>query len=1080
MKINKNMLVLSMAMALGVSSAAIAKSDSTPLKAGDYSAFKWREMGPGLTSGRIADFAFNPANPSEYYVAVASGGVWKTTNAGTTFAPIFDGQSTFSIGDVTLDPNNSNTVWVGSGENNSQRSVGYGDGVYKSIDGGQSWSHMGLKNSEHIAKILIDPRDSDTVFVASQGPLWNKGGDRGLFKSIDGGKTWKATLAISEHTGVTDVVMHPTNPDIMYAASYQRRRHVWTLINGGPESTIYKSTDGGDTWRKVNAGLPGGDLGRIGLAIAPSNADIVYAIVEATAGKSGFYRSTNQGESWHRQGKYVTGSPQYYQEIVVDPKNENRIYALDTYMMVSEDGGANFSKLGEKNKHVDNHAMWINPNNTNHLVVGSDGGIYESYDRGQFWDFKPNLPITQFYRVSVDNDAPFYSVYGGTQDNFSLGAPTRSIYTHGISNSDWIITQLGDGFKTVVDPLEPNIIYSQAQYGWLSRIDKKSRDNLPITPVHPDPNQVMRWNWNSPLAVSHHKNTRLYYASQVLFKTDDRGDNWQPISGDLTRNVDRNKLKVMDKVWSIDAVAKNKSTSSYGSIVSFSESPLNDQLLYTGSDDGLLKRTKNGGQSWKTMDWPSKVPDMTYVSDLEASLHDQNVVFASFDNHKKGDYKPYIYMSDDQGKSWDSITGDLPKKGTVYTIAQDHVNANLLFAGTEFGIFFSQNKGENWIQLKGGLPTIAVRDIDIQRRESDLAIATFGRGIYILDNYAPLRVPAKKVVKSAATLFQVKDALQFVTVNPLGYEDGGHLGAGFYAAKNPTYGAIFNYYLKDGFKSLKSKRQAKDAKATKAGKAAYYPSWDALQKEKNEIADSIELHVKDANGQIVRKLSGSNSKGFQQVAWDLRHPAYGKAIKGASGPMVMPGQYSVSLIQISNGKAVQLGESQSFQVKSLNNMTLASPDRASDLSFEHQVGQLVSYKVAAENALDVIASKLVAYEAAIQQSNTLGVDALSNVQQMKQQHTALMQMLNGESIKRKYNEPGLGGINGWLGSLYWGRSGTKSMVTGDQKRMYQFASDALKKLYPKVKSLMQSVDAMDARLNGVQAPWTEGRLPEWK
>jgi hypothetical protein len=348
-----------------------------------------------------------------------------------------------------------------------------------------------------------------------------------------------------------------------------------------------------------------------------------------------------------------------------------------------------------------------------------------------------------------------------------------------------------------------------------------------------------------------------------------------------------------------------------------------------------------------------------------------------------------------------------------------------------------------------------------------------------MDNYAPLRVPAHKVAKSPATLFQVKDALQFVMINPLGYEDGGHLGAGFYAAKNPIYGAVFNYYLKDGFKSLKSKRQAKDTKATKAGKPAFYPSWDALEKEQNEIADGIELHVKDSNGQLIRKLSGANSKGFQQVAWDLRHSAYGKAKKGASGPMVMPGQYSVSLVKISNGKAVQLGDTQSFQVKSLNNMTLASTDRAADLSFEHQVGELSNYAVAANNALDVIADKLAAYEVAIEQSNALGVDTLNKVHQMKQLHVDLMKLLNGESIKSKYNEPGLGGINAWLGALSWGRSDTKSAVTGDQKRMYQFAKDALKRLYPQVEDLMKSVEAMDSTLNKANAPWTEGRLPKW-
>jgi len=1064
-----------LATACLLSTGVIAKSNDL-----DYSAFSWRELGPAMTSGRIADLAVNPNNASEYYVAVASGGVWKTTDAGTTFQPIFDGESSYSIGDVTLDPNNPNVVWVGTGENNSQRSVSFGDGVYKSVDGGKSWKNMGLETSEHIGKIIIDPRHSNTVFVAAQGPLWNKGGDRGLYKTTDGGKSWKNVLKISEHTGVNEVVFNPENPDIMYASSYQRRRHVWTLINGGPESTIYKSTDGGENWRKVNSGLPGGDLGRIGLAIAPSNPNVVYAIVEATKGKSGFYRSTDGGESWNKQSSYVSGSPQYYQEIVVDPTNENRVYSLDTYMMVSEDGGKNFKRLGEKNKHVDNHALWIDPNNTDHLIVGCDGGLYESWTRGKNWDFKPNLPVTQFYRVAVDYDTPFYSVYGGTQDNFSLGAPTRTIFSHGIDNSDWIITQTGDGFKTVIDPTDPNTIYSQAQYGYLSRIDKQSRENMPITPVHPDPKQVMRWNWNSPILISPHNHKRIYYASQVLFKSDDRGNSWTPISGDLSKNIDRNKLKVMDTVWSIDSVAKNKSTSIYGSIVSLSESSLAEGLLYTGSDDGVMYRTTSGGDKWQQMDWPGKVPEMTYVSDLEASLHDKNVVFASFDNHKRGDYKPYVYISDDQGKSWDNIAGDLPDKGTVYTIAQDHVNPELLFVGTEYGVYFTQNKGKNWHQLKSGLPTIAVRDIDIQRRENDLAIATFGRGIYIMDNYAPLRAAAKDVANQEATLFTVKDTWQYVENSRFGYSDLGFQGASFYAAKNPEYGAEFVYHLKDGYKTDKSKRKAQESNLRKDDKPVYYPSWQSLEDEQRQVAPEIILTIKDANGDVVRKLSGATSKGFHKVYWDLRYPGYGKANKDASGPMVMPGEYSVSISKVIDGKEEPFSQSQTFTVKKLENQTLPTANRAADLAFEHKAGKLLNLVTAANEKMESLEEQMDKLVDAVRQSPSLDNALEQRIYNLQNQYKDIEKLLNGDSLKASYNEAAVAGINSWMGDLAWGRSESTAEVTATHKRLYEFTKSALTELYPQMKSLQQEIISIQQTLNDANAPWTPGRLPELK
>ncbi len=452
-----------------------------PMSAPTFAGLKLRSIGPAFTSGRVCSIAVDPGDHSRYFVGAASGGVWKTTNAGTTWVPVFDHEGSYSIGTVVLDPKNPLTVWVGSGENNSQRSVSYGDGVYRSDDGGKSWKNVGLKASERIGKIVIDPRNSDSVYIAAQGPLWGPGGDRGLFKTTDGGKTWKNILSISENTGVTDVVIDPNNPDTVYAASYQRRRHVWTLINGGPESAIHKSTDAGATWNKLRAGLPTVDMGRIGLAISPVDTNVVYATVEAADGKGGIFRSSDRGGSWERRNPFDVGA-MYYGQITTDPKDLDRIYVMNTFLMVSDDGGRTLRRLGEKSKHVDNHVIWIDPDNTMHYLVGCDGGVYESYDRGSNWQFKSNMPIGQFYDVAVDNATPFYNVYGGLQDNYSVGGPSRTRSASGIVNSDWFVTQGGDGFRSQVDPEDPNTIYAELQYGALVRFDKRTGERLGIQP----------------------------------------------------------------------------------------------------------------------------------------------------------------------------------------------------------------------------------------------------------------------------------------------------------------------------------------------------------------------------------------------------------------------------------------------------------------------------------------------------------------------------------------------------------------------------------------------------------------------
>src|SRR6266436_5111399 len=761
-----------------------------PMSTPTFNGLRFRSIGPAFTSGRVIGFAVEPNNAAHFFVASASGGVWKTVNDGTTWSPVFDKEGSYSIGAIALDPKNPLTVWVGTGENNSQRSVSYGNGVYRSDDGGKSWKNMGLKSSEHIGRIVIDPKDSNTVYVAAQGPLWGPGGDRGLYKTIDGGKTWKKILSISDNTGVTEIVIDQQNPDTLYAAAYQRRRHMWTLINGGPESAIYKSTDAGATWNKLKAGLPTTDLGRVGMAISPVDSNVIYAIVEAADKKGGIFRSIDRGGSWERRNEF-DATAMYYARIVADPKNVDRIYLMNVFLMVSDDGGKTLRRLGEKSKHVDNHDIWIDPNDNDHYLVGCDGGVYESHDRGANWDFKRNLPITQFYDVATDNDKPFYNVFGGAQDNFNVGGPSRTRSASGITNSDWFVTLGGDGFRTQVDPEDPNTIYSEYQNGSLSRFDKRTGERLAIQPAPGRGEDPLRWNWDSPFIISPHLHTRIYFAADKLFRSDDRGDSWTVVSGQLSRGLDRDKLPVMGKIWGMDAVAKNASTAFFGNASALAESPKKDGLIYVGTDDGLIQVTEDGGKNWRRLEKFPGVADMPYVSRIAASNHDTNTVYAAFDNHQNADFKPYLFKSTDAGRNWVSIAANLPKNRPVWAIAEDHINPNLLFVGTEFGLYFSIAGGQKWIQMRSGLPTIQVRDIAIQKRENDLVVGTFGRGFYILDNYTPLRLLKPEMLKQDGLLFPVKEALMYIQSQPLGGRGKSFQGESFYTADNPPFGATF-------------------------------------------------------------------------------------------------------------------------------------------------------------------------------------------------------------------------------------------------------------------------------------------------
>ncbi len=1085
--------------------AAEAKTEDR-FTAETFSGLKLRSIGPALTSGRIGDVAVHPQDRATIYVAAASGGVWKTTNGGTTWAPIFDAEGSYSIGCVTLDPGDPNVVWVGTGENNSQRSVGYGDGVYKSLDGGASWTRMGLPASEHVAKIVVDPRDSDVVYVAAQGPLWSGGGDRGLYKTTDGGKTWDAALTISENTGVSDLVYDPRDPDVLYAAAYQRRRRVWTLINGGPESAIYKSTDAGANWRKIESGLPKGDVGRIGLAIAPADPDVLYAVVEAPGEGGGFYRSRDRGETWTKMSGYVSASPQYYQELIADPHDVDRVYSNDTWMHVTEDGGKTFHKVPETYKHVDNHALWIDPGDADHLLAGCDGGLYETYDRGATWRFFFNLPVTQFYKLAVDDDEPFYNVYGGTQDNFTLGGPSRTTSAYGIGNEDWLMTNGGDGFEPAIEPGNPDVVYSQSQYGNLVRFDRKSGEIVDIQPQPEAGDAPLRWNWDAPLIISPHSAARLYYAAQRVFRSDDRGDTWRPVSGDLTRQVDRNTLPVMGKVWSVDAVSKNRSTSPYGNVVSLAESALVEDLIYAGTDDGLVQVTEDGGETWRKiatvpLGGPRGedivvpgVPERAYVNDLVASRHDAGTVYAAFNNHKSGDFAPYLLKSTDRGATWTQIAGDpeaggLPARGSVYAVDEDHEQAGLLFAGTEFGAFFSRGNGR-WVEL-AGVPTVAVRDLEIQRRENDLVLGTFGRGFYILDDYTPLRHATPEALEQEAILFPVKDAPMYMETQLLAMRANPFVGDAHYFAPNPPFGAVFTYYLKDGLETLTEQRQAAEKETEEAGGSVAYPTWDALRAEAREEKPAIVLTVTDAEGHVVRRLEGPVGGGFHRVAWNLRFPPpdptsvtpieLGAFDDPIHGPMVVPGTYRVTLARRQGGETVPLGEPQSFDTVPISAGTLAAQDKAELLAFQRQTARLQRAVLGADAAAAEAEDRIAHLKVALRDAPAAGPALGQRLRDVEGRLQDLLITLRGDRVVRSHAEPTSPSILQRLDRVVAGHWTSTSGVTATHRRSYEVAAEAFGPLLEDLRQLI-GVDlvAIEDELEAAGGPWTPGRLPVWE
>jgi photosystem II stability/assembly factor-like uncharacterized protein len=1076
-------------LSLSASTFAAEEADERPgMNETTFKGLEWRGIGPALMSGRIADIAFDPVDDGTWYIAVGSGGVWKTINRGTTWDPVFDDQGAYSIGCVTVDPGNHNVVWVGTGENVSGRHVGYGDGVYRSLDGGATWQNMGLKNSEHIGMIVIDPRDSDVIYVAAQGPLWSGGGDRGLYKSSDGGSTWERVLGGGEFTGVNEVHLDPRDPDVLFAAKHQRLRSVAALIDGGPESGIFKSTDAGKTWRELTEGLPEEDMGKIGLAVSPIDPDVVYATIELGRRGGGFWRSENGGESWERRSDYLSGGtgPHYYQEIFASPHQFDRIYQMDATLHVSEDGGKTFLPQPLGYKHVDHHAMAFDPDDPDYLMFGTDGGLYESFDLGQTYRFFANLPVTQFYKVAVDYDEPFYNVYGGTQDNNSQGGPSRTDNVHGIRNSDWFVTLFGDGHQSAVDPTNPDIVYAEWQKGNLVRYDRVSGEQVYIQPQPDAGEDTERYNWDAPILISPHDPARLYFASQRVWRSDDRGDSWTPISGDLSHGRDRLAEPMMGRVWSFDASWDLYAMSKFGTITSLSESPLVEGLLYAGTDDGRIHVSGDGGVNWRAIERLPGVADDFFVNDIRADLHDPDTVYVVVDDHKSGDFSPYVFRSTNRGGTWTRISDGLPERHLAWRIVQDPVKAGLLFVATEFGVYFTIDGGEQWVKLSGGAPTIAFRDLVIQKRESDLVGASFGRGFWILDDYSPLRQVSASQLQEETLLFPVKDALWYIPKLPLGdFEVGGKSSQGdaYFVAPNPPFGAVFTYYLKDGLQTAQERRREAEKEQEEDGEDTPYPGWDALRREEIEEPPAILLTVSDAAGNVVRRIEGPVTPGFHRVAWDLRHPLSAPWSATAEpddfleipGPLAAPGRYNVELAKRVDGQVTGMGLQQAFGVVPLNRRGLPGATPEQVVAFTRRLDDLNRQVSGAVAAVTALLTETGAIKDTLLRSSA-PQELRDKTRAIELDLLDLQQRLSGNETRALYGDDGPVSVDSRLQVAVLGTFRSTYGATPMHERMVEIAENDFEAIRSRLTELSESeLPALRRELDAAEVPWTPGR-----
>lgn len=838
-------------------SLLITVSVNAQISSATFGMMEARQIGPATMGGRLTAIEGVNSEPRTIYIGSAGGGVWKTTNAGVSFKSIFD-KYCQSIGALAVDQKNPKVIFVGTGESNMRNTVSIGDGLYRSADEGENWTKINeFDSTEHISRIIIDPVNSNNIYVAAPGPLWSDSKHRGLYKSSDGGKTFEKILFINNKTGVADIAVNPTNPSIVYATTWEFRRQPFSFNSGGKGSGIYKSVDGGKTWKELLNGLPAKPIGRSAIALAPSAPDNLIAIVEAE--KTGLYISADGGETWKQQSATVNvvSRPFYFSCLVIDPKDPKRVYRPGFGFSYSDDGGYSFADAGG-NVHADHHALWINPNYTNQMYLGTDGGLYISNDRGANWLMLSSLPVSQFYHVTYDMKEP-YNVYGGLQDNQSWYAPSQS--AGGIENSDWKNIGGGDGFWVQVDGMNPDIVYSESQGGEIIRTDLKQGKAFNIKPQQALNDEKLRFNWNTPIAIGQKNKRNLYIAAQYLYKSIDEGKNWMKISPDLTTN---NKEKQKQEE-SGGLSADNTSAENHCTIFAIAESSLDDQLIWVGTDDGNLQYTTNGGKTWTNVAAnyaAAGIPAQTWVSSIEPSKFDKNTVYASFDNHMYGDMKTYLAKSNDMGKTWTMMKND-EFTGFAHKIKEDLVNKDLLFAGTEMGLYASLDAGANWFRMKNNIPWKAmVRDIQIHPVTNDLILATHGRGIMIVDNITPMRNMTKEVAAKDVVIFDSKP----VNLTMGKYYIGSGSGDG-YIGGNPSQQASVQYYFKDRVSS-----------------------------------GEVKVDIYDKEGKLIQTIPGSKRRGINIVSWNMR----GTPPKVASGgvkidyggfiaPMVLPGEYTVKL-----------------------------------------------------------------------------------------------------------------------------------------------------------------------------------------
>lgn len=1082
-------LLLVLALTIVSSGISAEKKQKSVLNDTTFAGLKFRAIGPALMSGRIADIAIHPEDNNTWYVAVGSGGVWKTENAATTWKPIFDDQPSYSTGCVTIDPGNPHVIWVGTGENIGGRHVGYGDGIYRSQDGGASWKNMGLKKSEHISKIIIHPENPDIIWVAAQGPLWAKGGERGLYKSKDGGNSWNKVLGDDEWIGVTDLVIDPDNSKWLYAATWQRHRNVAAFMGGGPGSGLHRSKDGGDTWEKLSSGLPGGNMGKIGLAISPQNPDVLYAAIELDLKKGGLYRSENRGASWEKMSDAVANpnatGPHYYQELVASPHQFDLIYLLDVRVQVSKDGGKTFKIMQEKHKHSDNHAMVFRQDDPDYILMGTDGGLYESFDLAKNWRFIPNLPLTQYYKVALDDTEPFYNIYGGTQDNNTQGGPSRTDNYHGIRNSDWFITMWGDGHQPATEPGNPDIMYSEWQQGNLMRVDRTTGEFVYIKPQPEAGEDFERYNWDAPILISPHSPTRLYFASQRVWRSEDRGDTWTAISADLTRDQERITLPIMGKTQSWDSPWDVGAMSNYNTITSLAESPKQAGLIYAGTDDGIIQVTENGGQAWAKIEVGNLpgVPKTAFVNDIKADLYDANTAYIALDNHKFGDLNPYLFKTTNHGKSWKSIKGNLPDRTLVWRLVQDHVKPELLFAATEFGIYFTIDGGGNWVKLKGNVPTISFRDLAIQRRENDLVGASFGRGFFVFDDYSVLRDVTEAQLKREATLFSTRKAWWYIKRPVLSFDTKASQGAGFFSAPNPPFGAVFTYYLADDIKTKKQVRRKNEKELTKKKANMPFPGWDALETERRQEEPTMQLTVKDMAGNVIRRVEGPAKKGFHRVAWDLRLPAtdaidIGEDFEKAKpvGAMAAPGDYTVMLSKRVNGVTTDLSEPMPFKVERLHKGALKSTDPIQTAAFWQELATLDKSMTAAKKALANTMKKVSAMQVALSRTQTGSGTLDKTIHDLNQALLNIEEQMGGNKSKRQIGERNNPTAQARLDHATLGTWNSTYGPTPAHKRSLELARKQFGELKTKLQNILTSdLPKAEKALVDAGAPWITGQ-----